>query len=88
LSHWLRRTSHRYQRRNHRPQRGAAGLVGTPPPVDPSDLSFVALDTRTPYVVHFDGADGGKVVTYWLRWVSTRDDRGPWSAAVAATVPG
>jgi hypothetical protein len=51
-------------------------------------LSFVALDTRTPYVVHFDGADGGKVVTYWLRWVSTRDDRGPWSAAVAATVPG
>ena len=43
---------------------------------------------RTPHVVHFDGADAGKVVTYWLRWVSTRDDKGPWSAAVAATVTG
>ena len=62
--------------------------IGTPPPVDPRDLSFVTLDTRTPHVVHFDGADAGKVVTYWLRWVSTRNERGPWSAAVAATVPG
>ena len=62
--------------------------IGTPPPADPSELSFVTLDSRTPNVVHFDGADAGKVVTYWLRWVSTRDEKGPWSAAVAATVPG
>jgi hypothetical protein len=59
--------------------------IGTPP-VDAGELSFVALDTRTPYVATFDGADGGKTVTYWLRWVSTRDEKGPWSAPVAATV--
>ena len=62
--------------------------IGPPAPVDASELVFVTLDTRTPHVVHFDGADAGKVVTYWLRWVSTRDEKGPWSAAVAATVPG
>ena len=50
--------------------------IGTPP-VDSSELSFVTLDTRTPHVIHFDCADGGKTVTYWLRWVSTRDDKGP-----------
>jgi hypothetical protein len=62
--------------------------VGPPAPVDPSELSFVTLDTRTPHLVTFDGADAGKPVTYWLRWVSTRGEVGPWSAAVSATVSG
>jgi hypothetical protein len=62
--------------------------VGTPPPVSAADLTFVTLDTRTPHTIPFDGADGGKLVTYWLRWVSTRGEVGPWSAAVSATVPG
>jgi hypothetical protein len=61
--------------------------VGTPPPASASELAFVTLDTRTPHVIAFDGADGGKSVTYWLRWVSTRGEIGPWSAAVTATVP-
>lgn len=62
--------------------------VGTPPPASASDLHFVTLDTRTPHVITFDGADANKTVTYWLRWVSTRGETGPWSAAVSATVPG
>ena len=62
--------------------------VGAPAPVDPSELSFVTLDTRTPHVTTFDGADANKTVTYWLRWVSTGGEVGPWGAAVAATVPG
>jgi hypothetical protein len=61
--------------------------VGTPAPVDPSELSFVTLDTRTPHTVPFAGSDANKTVTYWLRWVSTRGETGPWSAAVSATVP-
>ncbi len=32
-------------------------------------------------------ADANKTVTYWLRWVSTRGETGPWSAAVSAIVP-
>ncbi|MCI0360522.1 MAG: hypothetical protein L0211_18755 [Planctomycetaceae bacterium] len=62
--------------------------VGTPPPTSASDLAFVTLDTRTPHVIAFDGADANKTITYWLRWVSTRGETGPWSAAVSATVSG
>jgi hypothetical protein len=62
--------------------------VGAPAPVDPSELSFVTLDSRTPHVIAFDGADANKTVTYWLRWVSNGGEVGPWSAAVAATVGG
>ena len=62
--------------------------VGTPAPVDASELSFVTLDTRTPHVITFDGADANKTVTYWLRWVSTGGGVGPWGPAVAATVTG
>ena len=62
--------------------------IGTPAPVDPSELTFVTLDTRTPHLTNFDGSDAGKLVTYWLRWISTRDEKGPWSPAVAATIPG
>jgi len=25
---------------------------------------------------------------YWLRWVNTRGEKGPWSEPVSATVPG
>ena len=62
--------------------------VGPPPPASAGDLQFVTLDTRTPHLITFDGADANKTVTYWLRWVSTRGQAGPWSAAVSATVPG
>jgi hypothetical protein len=62
--------------------------VGSPPPTSAADLAFVTLDTRTPHVIAFDGADANKTVAYWLRWVSTRGETGPWSAAVSATVPG
>jgi hypothetical protein len=60
--------------------------IGPPPPVSAGELTFVTLDTRTPHVITFDGAEAGKLVTYWLRWVSTRDEKGPWSAPVSATV--
>jgi hypothetical protein len=28
-----------------------------PPPVDPSELSFLSVDTRTPYVANFSGEE-------------------------------
>jgi hypothetical protein len=28
-------------------------MPGDPPPVDPSELTFLSLDTRTPYVADF-----------------------------------
>jgi hypothetical protein len=56
------------------------------PVVDPSELSYVATDTASPYVHHFNGADAGKVVYYWLRWENTRGEVGPWSDVVMATI--
>jgi hypothetical protein len=53
---------------------------------DPSELSYIATDTRSPYIYTFDGKDAGKVACYWLRWENTRGETGPWSDAVMATI--
>jgi hypothetical protein len=55
---------------------------------DPRELTFAATDTRSPYVLQFDGADAGKMVYYWLRWENTRGEIGPWSDVVSATIGG
>jgi hypothetical protein len=60
--------------------------VGGEAPVDPSELKYVATDTRTPYLAHYEGADGGKIAYYMLRWISTRGETGPWSQTVSATI--
>jgi hypothetical protein len=60
--------------------------VGGPAPTDPSELTYLATDTKTPYTAAFDGVDGGKIAYYMLRWVNSRGERGPWSQTVAATV--
>lgn len=57
-------------------------------PKDIAELTYVATDTATPYVVKFDGNKAGKMVYYWLRWVNTRGECGPWSITVSAMVLG
>ncbi len=60
--------------------------VGDPAPVDPGELSFLTLDTRTPHVAAYAGADGGQTAHYMLRWVSTTGEKGPWSETASATI--
>ena len=61
--------------------------VDDPPPVDPeTDLRFLGLDTRTPYLAQYNGADGGKRAHYMLRWVNAKGDKGPWSETVSVTI--
>lgn len=60
--------------------------IGGTEPVDPDEMRFLAIDTRTPYVAEFDGADAGKTVYYRLRWVNTRNEAGPWSDIYSATI--
>jgi hypothetical protein len=60
--------------------------VGEAPPVGADDLSFVSMDTASPYVVEYDGADGGKTAHYMLRWVKSSGEKGPWSETVSATI--
>jgi hypothetical protein len=58
------------------------------PALDPSELSYMATDSASPYIYTFDGETAGKNVYYWLRWENTRGKTGPWSDVVMATVTG
>jgi len=60
--------------------------VGGAEPVEPDEMRFLAIDTSTPYVADFDGADAGKTAYYRLRWLNTRQQAGPWSDIYSATI--
>lgn len=57
-------------------------------PVEPSELVYLATSTRAMYTTNFEGKNVGKTVWYWLRWVNTHGEFGPWSSVVSATVAG
>ena len=62
--------------------------IGGNPPADPSELHYLGSDTNAPYLAEYPGADAGKPAHYWLRWVNTRGEKGPWSDNVGGTIPG
>ena len=62
--------------------------IGDPAPIDLDETAYQATDTRTPHLLSFDGADGGKTAHIIGRWVSTRGEPGPISETVSATIPG
>jgi len=49
-------------------------------------LSFLWVDTRTPYLVDYPGENGGKTAHYMLRCVATTGEKGPWSETASATI--
>jgi hypothetical protein len=56
-------------------------------PASLSELSFLALDTASPYVIDYQMSDAGKAAHYMLRWANPRGEQGPWSQTVTATIP-
>jgi hypothetical protein len=58
------------------------------PPKDSSELVYQATNTSSPYTLIFEGANAGKVAFYWLRWINTRGERGPWGSTISAMVAG
>ncbi len=59
-----------------------------PAPASIADARYVATDTATPYLATYAPAEAGKTVHYFLRWVNSRNQSGPWSETVAATIGG
>ena len=59
---------------------------GEAAPSSADELSFLSLDTASPYIAEYDGTDGGKTAHYMLRWVKSSGDKGPWSETVSATI--
>lgn len=62
--------------------------VGTPAPTDIGQMTYLGNASKTPQLEEYTAAQAGQTATYWLRWVSTRGDEGPWSEPVSATIPG
>lgn len=60
--------------------------IGGAPPVDSGECTFLALDTASPYLAVYNGAEANQVVHYMARWVSTRNEPGPWGLTESATV--
>ncbi|MCK5644055.1 MAG: hypothetical protein KAJ19_24870 [Gammaproteobacteria bacterium] len=60
--------------------------IGDPPPTDPNELTFLSVDTRTPYTADFSGGDAKKTAHYMARWVNTKGEKGPWSETASATI--
>jgi predicted phage tail protein len=62
--------------------------VGGPAPTDVSQLTYLGNASSSPQLEEFTGAQAGQLVYYWLRWVNTRGEKGPWSEPVIATIAG
>lgn len=60
--------------------------VGEAAPSSADELSFLSMDTASPYVAEYDGANGGKTAHYMLRWVKSGCEKGPWSETISATI--
>jgi len=62
--------------------------VGAPAPTDIGQMTYLGNASKTPQLEEYTAAQAGQMATYWLRWVSTRGEKGPWSEPVSATIPG
>ena len=60
--------------------------TGEAAPSSADELSFLSLDTASPYIAEYDGANGGKTAHYMLRWVKSGGEKGPWSETISATI--
>ncbi len=65
---------------------GVLTAIGEPTPTDPAAFRFIALDTRTPFTMEYEAADGGKNAHYLLRWANAAGQRGPWSETATVAV--
>jgi len=62
--------------------------AGTAPPIAQSEMTFLDVATSSPFNAEFAGENAGKTAWYWLRWVNTRGEKGPWSEPGSATIAG
>ena len=78
---------------NKRRPRGAMGAeiylkLDGPPPTDETQCTFLTVDSKTPYMAAYDGADAGKMAHYMLRWRMRDGTTGAWGETVSATITG
>jgi len=60
--------------------------IGDPAPVDATDCPNKESATRSPLILTFKGADLGKKLYVYGRWINTRNQPGPWTALPMAII--
>jgi hypothetical protein len=60
--------------------------IGGSAPVDAKECEEAAIDRNSPYLMQFDGADGGKTCWYLLRWIMSSGEKGAISPLYSATI--
>jgi hypothetical protein len=60
--------------------------AGAPIPTDPTGFELVDINSNGKFVQNFDAADATKTAAYRLRWLNSRNERGPWGPVVTATI--
>ncbi|NEP46666.1 MAG: hypothetical protein F6K35_48745 [Okeania sp. SIO2H7] len=53
---------------------------------NPSEFRFLGLTYSSPYVVKYNGDEGGQMTYYMLCWTNPRGETAPWSPTVSAIV--
>jgi hypothetical protein len=62
--------------------------LGGEAPKDASELSYLGISTSYAYTATYEGKQANIMAYYWLRWVNTRGERGPWSTTVSSIIVG
>lgn len=57
-------------------------------PIDETECRFLTLDTQTPYLAEYDGANAGKMAHYLVRWRMKDNTASALSDTVSATITG
>jgi hypothetical protein len=57
-------------------------------PRDASELSYQGVSTTNSYTITYEGKQANILAYYWLRWVNTRGEYGPWSVTVSSIIVG
>ncbi|MDR1336876.1 MAG: hypothetical protein LBK22_08615 [Tannerella sp.] len=60
--------------------------VGGTPPAGVDEMTYVGMDTRSPYLCEYTGEQYGEIVYYMCRWINTRGEHGPWSEVARAVI--
>jgi len=53
---------------------------------DETGYKYLSTDTNSPHIVHFRKEQNGKIASYKLRWINSRNETGPWSEKVSARI--
>jgi len=62
--------------------------LGGEAPKEASELSYLGVSTTSAYTTDYDGKQANTMAYYWLRWVNTRGEHGPWSITVSSIIVG